>query len=93
MLVWLRSEQTGTMFHVDEDSILFDVLMEEGFVPTENQEAQGKATEEEEEICCNDEDLGEMTKGELIDLAKCMGIEIKSKDTVATLIAKIKEVK
>lgn len=63
-------------------------------------EGQGKAKEaheeyisETEEIFEGDKDITEMSKSELIVLAELMGVSIAKKDTIATIVAKIKEAK
>lgn len=96
----MYSEINDTTFEVEEGCVLHEVLLSEGFIPVDNTEAK-----EEQEKGIGDisgdtdidsgksEDLESMSKQELAELAGLLGIEVKSKDTVATLIKKIKEVK
>lgn len=89
----LYSEKTGMTYEVAEESLLCEVLLGEGFMSIESPEAKEDITEAQEEVFEGNEDLRSMTKAELIDLAELLGIQVKSKDSMATLVKKIQEAK
>lgn len=86
----LHSAVKGTTFHVEEDSVLCEVLLNEGFIPVDNSEPKEKAEKGIPDISDN---IDIMSKQELIELAELLGIEVKARDTVNVLIKKIKKVR
>lgn len=99
----LYKEHTGMTYIVEEGSILYEVLVSEGFSlvsevergenPSESPEGQEKHIEEEEEEFEGDKDISAMSKSELIALAELMGVSIAKKDNMATIVEKIKKAK
>lgn len=89
---WYYNAKTGLKIDVEAGSILEEIVeADPHFCLVED-----IATEATESTTEDTEDLGGLTKEELIHMATLMGIPVRAKDTVAQLRAKIeasKEVK
>lgn len=89
---WYYNAKTGLKIDVEAGSILEEIVeADPHFCLVED-----IATEATENTTEDAEDLGGLTKEELIHMATLMGIPVRAKDTVAQLRAKIeasKEVK
>lgn len=89
---WYYNEKTKLTLDIEEGSILHEVAMaDENFKQIDGPVGMMPegVTEATEDITGEAEDLSELSKAELINLAQLMGISVTSKDTVAQLRNKI----